>query len=119
MPTSTSTTRHSPGTTADRTGRAALPNKVEERYERNKRKEKKYKLPEYSRDRCQYVDIKGVCGSKVNGLLEVVDNGRPALVPVCDKHLELLQATPDGYQESKGHICLPKSTYRSFRKRSP
>jgi hypothetical protein len=48
----------------------------------NRRKEKKYKLPEYSRDRCQYVDIKGVCGTKVNGLLEVVDNGRAALVPV-------------------------------------
>jgi hypothetical protein len=40
------------------------------------------------------VDIKSVCGTKVNGLLEMVHNGRPALVPVCDKHLEQLQAAP-------------------------
>lgn len=53
---------------------------------------KKYKLTEYSRERCQYVDLK-VCGRKVNGLLEVAHNGRPALVPVYDKHLQLLEAT--------------------------
>jgi hypothetical protein len=53
----------------------------------------KANLPEYSRDKCQYVDIK-VCGRKVNGMLEVVHNGRPALVPVCDKHLEQLEAVP-------------------------
>lgn len=28
----------------------------------------KIKLPEFSHERCQYVDIKGVCGTKVNGL---------------------------------------------------
>jgi hypothetical protein len=44
--------------------------------------------------RAKLVDIKGVCGRKVNGLLEMVHNGCPALVPVCDKHLEILQATP-------------------------
>ncbi len=68
--------------------------KAEEKFENNRRKGKKYKLPEYSRDRCQYVGIKGVCGRKVNGLLEIVHNGRPVLVPICDKHLEVLQATP-------------------------
>ena len=50
------------------------------------------KLPESSRDRCQYVGDVKVCGRKTNGLLEIVHNGRPALVLVCDKHLELLEA---------------------------
>ena len=71
-----------------------LSEKAEERFENNRRKGKKYKLPEYSRERCQYVgDIK-VCGRKVNGLLETIINGRRVLVPVCDQHLELLEATP-------------------------
>ena len=37
---------------------------------------KKYKLTEYSRERCQYVDLK-VCGRKVNGLLEVAQTAVP------------------------------------------
>jgi hypothetical protein len=68
--------------------------KSEERFENNRRKGKKYKLPEYSRERCQYVDIKGVCGTKVNGMLETISNGQQVLVPVCDKHLEVLGAQP-------------------------
>jgi hypothetical protein len=38
------------------------------------------------------VDIKGVCGTKVNGLLEAISNGQQVLVAVCDKHLEVLGA---------------------------
>jgi hypothetical protein len=68
-----------------------LQKKEEERFERNRRKGKKYRLPEFSRNKCQYGDIK-VCGRKVNGLLEVVHNGRPVLVPVCNNHLEKLEA---------------------------
>jgi hypothetical protein len=64
----------------------------------------------YSRDRCQYVDIKGVCGSKVNGMLEMVHNGRPALVPVCDKHLELLRATQRLRVGSYTHLSQDCST---------
>lgn len=57
-------------------------------------KGKKRKLPEHSRNNCQYVDTIKVCGRKVNGLLEVVHNGRQVLVPVCDMHLERLEAVP-------------------------
>jgi len=39
---------------------------------------KKYKLTEYSRERCQYVDLQ-MCGRKVNGLLEV----RPSRAGAC------------------------------------
>ncbi len=58
--------------------------KNDERMERNKRKGKK--APEYSRNNCQYVDIKGVCGVKAYGMIEVAHGGQTALVPVCENH---------------------------------
>jgi hypothetical protein len=73
-----------------------LAEKAEERFENNRRMGKKYKLIEFSRERCQYVDMK-VCGAKVNGMLEMISNGRPVLVPVCDKHLKQLQALPNNH----------------------